>query len=54
MDGGSDKPNVSTLRGLKPGSTFQRLTRLRIINPAPVRRTKAIATSTTTKTLSAR
>src|SRR5271167_2225941 len=34
-DGGSDKPTVSTLRGLKPGSTFHNRVKLRIIRPAP-------------------
>src|SRR5271163_4149331 len=49
VDGESEKPKVRTLRGLKPGSTFQSCTRVRRARPAPISRTSASAISTTTK-----
>jgi hypothetical protein len=48
IDGGSEKPKVKTLSGRKPGSTLQSWVKLRIISPALMSKTSAIAISTTT------
>ena len=54
IEGGSESPNVSTWCGSKPGSTLHSFARLRMVNPAPISRTRASAISTTTNTLCAR
>src|ERR1700683_1131791 len=47
--GEREKPKVRTLRGLKPGSTFQSWTRVRSGGAAPISRTSASDISTITK-----
>src|SRR5712692_8030897 len=54
IDGESDTPNVKTLRASKPGFTRQSAFRLRIISPAAISNTSAIAISATTNTPRAR
>src|ERR1700685_2489531 len=50
VEGESEKPKVRTLRGLKPGATFHSCTSVRSARPAPIKSTRASASSTTTKT----
>src|SRR5436190_7101527 len=54
IDGDKLRPNVTRLSGLNPGSTFQIAVRLRIIKPAPINNTNAIAISAATNTPCAR
>ena len=54
MDDGREAPNASTLRESKPGFTLQSAFRLRIISPAAINNTSAMAISATTKTPCAR
>src|SRR5271156_619792 len=48
-DDGIDKLNVTAWLGLYPGLTRHNAERLRSISPAPISRTRAMATSTATK-----